>query len=678
MATPSRNPNSLPWDPTADSAQQNQPPDSYPEASPTKQGQYPVPGWQGKARRSPLPGGVLAVENEEKPQQEGPEYTQQYGGYGQGDVQQMGGAYMAGYQLQHGQGQYMTPNYQPIPQYGQGQLHDTVYQGNPQYGQGHLLNPAYQHIPQFGQYQGAPYNMQYNPPWQGEDISPRHQAWRGAMASLPGGAMNTNATAGIQPGHGEGQVAEDQEDDEQEDDEDEGEDDDDSEQEDQGEEDGDHSDGGQDEEDETDEDQNEEEERLEDSMSTDGDIAEALPQMPQGTDRNPQFDFWRQDAFQQQWVQNANVLPGVNMAATWVGYDRYQYQNGHLMPLEQGAPHQDNQNRYITPVENGIPPHGRLPTSPHHETPAETMATVVNPPWTKAVVPTDQDAAKQNRFITPLNQGIPQSTYLPTPESLRGSNSTSLEAAPSLDSALLRAALLRRSSKKRQHRPGLSPLELVLQSTTAPFVLSALTTPSLLRLRATSKTIRLVLNAYRWVWTHILFGPRPAFSAPAVTPQSVVADLLKKRYRERLAKLQIVVAGARLFLKEIGKDQDAFLLWDRISVEVWKEMRWLESKVRDGEEERVWPRLMGRGVWELLRGVEVGRYITTLVLDGSSVDTPWMELLLGALNGRLQGVSVRGCPNIDCSLWGDWMLGCLEKCIPISLRWLRVGFLGLK
>lgn len=617
------------------------------------------------------------MEDGGKPQQKGQEYTQQSEGYGQDGVQQqMPGAYMAGYHPQYGQGQYMAPDYQPAPQYGQAQLHGLAYQGIPQSGQGYLPNPAYQHISQYGQYQGAPYNMQYNSPWQGKAIAPQHPAWGGTMAGFPGGPMNTNANTGIQPRHGEGQEAEDKGDDEQEEKEEEGEEDDNMEQEGRDEEDGDHSDGGQSEEDEDDE-ERDKEEQSDESMSTGEDIAQPLPQMPQGPDYNPQFDIWKQDAFQQQWMWNANAPPGVNMVATGVGYDGYQHQDVQsrcMVPLEEGFPHQNNQNRYITPVENMTPPYGRPPT-PRHESQIETNH--MSPLWTKAAVLAGQGETKQNRFITPLNQGIPQPTYLPTPESLRGSNSISLEGPPRLDSGLLRAALLRNSSKQPHHSPSFSPLELVLQSTTAPFVLSALTTLSLLRLRATSKTIRHVLNTYRWVWAYLFFGPRPVFSAPAVTPQSVVADVLTKRYRKRLAKLQIVVAGARLFAKEIREDQDAFLLWDRVSVEVWKEMRWLEAKVRDVEEERVWPRLTGRGLWELLKGVEVGRYVTTLVLDGSGVDTLWMELLLGALNGRLQGVSVRGCPNIDCSLWGDWILGCLEKCIPISLRWLRVGLLGL-
>ncbi|TGZ84968.1 hypothetical protein EX30DRAFT_368089 [Ascodesmis nigricans] len=87
------------------------------------------------------------------------------------------------------------------------------------------------------------------------------------------------------------------------------------------------------------------------------------------------------------------------------------------------------------------------------------------------------------------------------------------------------------------------------------------------------------------------------------------------------------------------------------------------------------PKLMGYHLMRTLRSLPRFRNLTSLIIDGTGVDTEHMNMILDQYP-RLRGISVRGCPNIDCSLWPDWILEQLHRHRPISLQWLRIWASG--
>lgn len=82
--------------------------------------------------------------------------------------------------------------------------------------------------------------------------------------------------------------------------------------------------------------------------------------------------------------------------------------------------------------------------------------------------------------------------------------------------------------------------------------------------------------------------------------------------------------------------------------------------------------LMSRHLLAMLGTIPIGRRLTTLVLDGSGVETEYMRFLLPQIEGTLRGLSVKRCPNLECFTWSEWLLEVLEETRPIALQWLHV------
>jgi hypothetical protein len=85
------------------------------------------------------------------------------------------------------------------------------------------------------------------------------------------------------------------------------------------------------------------------------------------------------------------------------------------------------------------------------------------------------------------------------------------------------------------------------------------------------------------------------------------------------------------------------------------------------------PELMGRHLAQIVRNVPIGRNLASIVLDGTGVDTAWLQLVLVKFSSTLRGLSVRDCPNVDWVIFPDWLMASLFYHEPIALKWLRVS-----
>ena len=84
------------------------------------------------------------------------------------------------------------------------------------------------------------------------------------------------------------------------------------------------------------------------------------------------------------------------------------------------------------------------------------------------------------------------------------------------------------------------------------------------------------------------------------------------------------------------------------------------------------PQLMGRHLAQIINSVPVGRVVSSVVLDGTGVDTRWIQLILIRFRSTLRGLSVRDCKNINVHVFADWLGESLLHHHPIALKWLRV------
>jgi hypothetical protein len=89
--------------------------------------------------------------------------------------------------------------------------------------------------------------------------------------------------------------------------------------------------------------------------------------------------------------------------------------------------------------------------------------------------------------------------------------------------------------------------------------------------------------------------------------------------------------------------------------------------------EYYYPELMGKHLAQIMKNLPIGKNLASIVLDGTGVDTEWMQHLLCAYSSTLRGVSTRFCPNIDAWVFADWLLDSIRRHHVVSLQWLRVG-----
>ena len=157
-----------------------------------------------------------------------------------------------------------------------------------------------------------------------------------------------------------------------------------------------------------------------------------------------------------------------------------------------------------------------------------------------------------------------------------------------------------------------------------------------------------------------------------------VGGILRKTVKGLLYRVQEQRRHQLLADRHMVKNILASMNWDDPEVQqYWKseyeniiahDQETPINKSRTGD---FFPHMMGKHLLRTLRSLPL-RNLTSLIIDGTGVDTMHMNLILNQYP-KLRGISVRGCPNFECSLWADWLLEQMYWQRPISLQWLRVS-----
>jgi hypothetical protein len=255
---------------------------------------------------------------------------------------------------------------------------------------------------------------------------------------------------------------------------------------------------------------------------------------------------------------------------------------------------------------------------------------------------------------------------------------------------------------------GYSPLETALNlPPIADEIFTHLNTPSLLILRGVSRTLRSIITTNPRYFRNLAFL-RP--SGEVFQPGLGKENALKwtdndYNFKNRGQVLQILV-------DEIAQKQDT-RVWDRLHDEIrgaeailrflqlraagrtkWgmqMAMPWIrmlnklkkrrdlmkiegfQRRVLRRESEYWYPHLMGRHLQQIVNSLPLGRWLQTLVIDGTGVSMHWVQGVLTKYGNTLKGLSMRGCRNMEPIVVVDWIFGMLRKGNPISLKWLRVS-----
>lgn len=216
-------------------------------------------------------------------------------------------------------------------------------------------------------------------------------------------------------------------------------------------------------------------------------------------------------------------------------------------------------------------------------------------------------------------------------------------------------------------------------------VIGYLTTPALLALYCTCHTLRYYLRGQRRYFRNFLLIPdseaekwdepqetkiavkRSAVADPTLLWTMKLRDLVSKENRriDPVERVKIVKG----YMWDFVKGDPVLPLVFKTSKVDW--MVWLT--MRESRDPRTcFAGLMSRHLYAILTTIPVGRRLTTLVLDGTGVETDYVQHLLPQLEGTLRGLSVKGCPNIECYIWAQWLLEALEQTRPVALEWLYV------
>ncbi|KAG0128038.1 hypothetical protein HOY82DRAFT_671769 [Tuber indicum] len=83
-------------------------------------------------------------------------------------------------------------------------------------------------------------------------------------------------------------------------------------------------------------------------------------------------------------------------------------------------------------------------------------------------------------------------------------------------------------------------------------------------------------------------------------------------------------------------------------------------------------RLRGRHLCRMIQTFPVGRRLTTLIIDGTGVNTDTLKLALSEVEGTLRGISAKWCRHIECYMWSEWILEAMHRSTPFALQWLNV------
>ncbi|KAF8251417.1 hypothetical protein K440DRAFT_670083 [Wilcoxina mikolae CBS 423.85] len=257
--------------------------------------------------------------------------------------------------------------------------------------------------------------------------------------------------------------------------------------------------------------------------------------------------------------------------------------------------------------------------------------------------------------------------------------------------------------------PGYSPLEcLMLIPPISTCVFSFLNTPDYLCVRSSSRTMRCFVENNRRFFRNLVFLKRGGCSEKlldilesnadnainalndenqSLVVCSVVREILEAHEQLEWRKKELEGQMTDLLIRHMVTVSDewrvpAVELWGHQSLKVKEQLT--EFLKRPGlvkpepfnVSDFYYPRLMGRHLSQIINNLPIGRNVTSIVLDGTGVDTEWIQLVMTRFASTLRGLSVRDCENIDGYIFPDWLLDCLYRHHPISLRWLRVWNTG--
>lgn len=255
-----------------------------------------------------------------------------------------------------------------------------------------------------------------------------------------------------------------------------------------------------------------------------------------------------------------------------------------------------------------------------------------------------------------------------------------------------------RSPLRRLNPADSKPECLLLIPPISTCVFSFLNTPDNLCLRNTSKTMRCFVQNNPRFFRNLIFLRKGAghwFDAIEkeyennnnyrIQLQDMACDIAEKLGRQEwaIARMEKSTVGTIIEALEGLRDNGK-----HSPLEEWRE----QAKLIDARltyYEKKWPvtkhfrisefycpKLMGRHFAQIINNMPIGRNVTSIVLDGTGVDTRWIQMIMMRFRSTLLGLSVRDCRNINTYVFADWLADSLFRHYPTPLKWLRVSTLS--
>ncbi|KAI5796618.1 hypothetical protein EDC01DRAFT_629414 [Geopyxis carbonaria] len=246
------------------------------------------------------------------------------------------------------------------------------------------------------------------------------------------------------------------------------------------------------------------------------------------------------------------------------------------------------------------------------------------------------------------------------------------------------------SRLRRRTRPQQSQFEALLQhNPISASLLRHCATVDLICLRNTSRCVRACVDKNPRFFRHLVFVKRASANWGKLLRQLEAGDLDSfdrlaplveslrmshlKRYDEETLAMSDERYSISCFLDCVGaiEAKEVVERYRKRMEELEKSVAQRPRKTPPKKKEAYYS-ITNQQLIRTLYSLPVGRNIASLVIDGTGVETVSMERLLNRLSGRLRVISAKNCPNIDCSLWGDWLCTCIYYTKPIALKTLQI------